>query len=275
MSARTKVIADLRTAIDGIERRPALAGPRGAEAAGAARDGVPQAGPGTLNEIFVDGTRDAGAALGFCLMQARGLTTPERPAVIFLQMRAEAQETGLPYGPGLAGFGLDPDALVVVRTDTIVEMLWAMEEAAGCRNVAVAIGDFARHHKALDFTASRRLGMRAAAFGVTLMVMRYGTGREASAAHLRWRIAALPSADAAFDARESGAARYAVTLEKGGRRLGGTGARPGRNFWTLEWSENGFVADTPGKRSGVASSGKPALSGADAAGLADRLSQTA
>lgn len=277
MRARDRIIADLRLSIEGIEKRPALIEARRSD--GTADAGVPQVGAGTLNEVFADGTRDAGAGLGFCLKQARGLLTSERPAVLFLQTRAEAQETGLPYGPGLSRFGFDPDALAVIRTDTIGEMLWAMEEAAGCRNVAAVIGDFARTHKALDFTASRRLGMRAAAFGVTLMLMRYGQEREASAATFRWRIAAAPSAEAAFDRRAPGAMRYRVTLEKGGRRFAVHGAARqgscGEGFWTLEWTEHGLVADISGEQTGTGVSIGTALSGAHAAGLGDRLPQTA
>jgi protein ImuA len=277
MPARTQIIADLRASIEGIEKRSALAERKGA--AGVAAEGVPQIGAGTLSEVFADATRDAGAALGFCLFEAQGLVTSERPAVLFLQMRAEAQETGLPYGPGLACFGFDPDALAVVRTDTIGEMLWAMEEAAGCRNVAAVIGDFARSHKGLDFTASRRLGMRAETFGVALMLMRYGQERMASAATFRWHIAPAPSAAEAFDQRAPGAMRYRATLEKGARRFAsGDAARHhagGEDSWVLKWTEHGLAADIPGKRDGSGTNGRAALSVAHPAGLGDRLPQTA
>ena len=232
---------------------------------------------------------------------ARGLVTPERPVVIFLQMRGEAQETGLPYGPGLLRFGFDPDALAIVRTDTVTELLWAMEEAAGCRTVAAVIAEVARHHKQLDFTASRRLSMRAARFGTALMVLRTGMEREASAAGFRFHVAALTSAEAPFDMKAPGAMRARLTLEKGTRRLadrGGTRQQDafGRDFWDVRWTEDGLVADRafPGEMGTGApvrerdenangpfddrrsrSGGKPALSGADAARLGDRLSQTA
>ncbi len=298
MHARDRIIADLRLSIEGIEKRPRLVGRRGARDM-AARS-VPQVGAGSLNEVIADTTRDAGAALGFCLFEAQGLVTAVRQAVIFLQMRAAAQEIGLPYGPGLSAFGFDPAALALVRVDTVTEMLWAMEEAAGCRNVAAVIGDFARDHKRLDFTASRRLSLRAEAFGVTPFVLHYGGDRVASAAPFRWHVAALPSAEAAFDARAPGAPRYRVTLEKGGGWFGSGGAAErnalGQDFWLLKWTENGLVADGtfPGegitgspvrernnqkditeRRDGAGKSGGAALSGTCAAGLGDRLPQTA
>ena len=297
MPARSRIIADLRASIEGIEKRPAPVLPADA---GAREQGVPRLGPGTLSEIFADAPRDAGPAFGFALHQAQGLITPERPAVLFLQMRGDAQETGLPYGPGLFGFGFDPDALAVVRTDTIAELLWAMEEAAGCGSVAAVIGDSVQTHKQLDFTASRRLSLRAERFGVALMLMRTGTEREASAAGFRFRVAALQSAEAAFDTRAPGAARIRITLEKGARRLGTKSTHQdayGQDFWDLRWSENGLVADGafpgemgtgspvrerdhannsgPGGHRPSRTGDKAALSGADAAGLGDRLSQTA
>jgi protein ImuA len=278
MPACHRVIADLRTSIEKIERRSVLVErQRRNEGCETAR-GMPQVGAGTLSEVFATGVRDAGAGLGFCLMQAKGLQTPERPAVLWLQMRSEAQETGLPYGPGLSGFGFDPQMLAVIRTDTIAELLWAMEEAAGCPGVAAAIGDIARDHKALDFTALRRLSLRAERSGTALLVLRTGTGREASAARLRWHVAAEPSAAEAFEPRAPGAARYRVTLEKGGREFGGGAMRQdalGRNFWLLRWTEHGLAADTSDERDDARQTGKPALSGAELAGLGDRLPQTA
>ena len=275
MSARDRIIADLRASIDGIERRPALAGRAGPDslAAGAA----PQVTPGSLTEILFEGTRDAGAALGFSLMQARGLVTPERPVTLFLQMRNAAQEIGLPYGPGLLGYGFDPQGLAVVRTDTITELLWAMEEAVGCRSVAAVMGDVARGHAQLDFTASRRLAMRAESFGTAVFVLRAGAGREASAARFRFHVAAETSAETPFDARAPGDPRYRVTLEKGGRAAGGATGQDasGRDFWLLEWTENGLVADDSGRTSRTGSGRAKTLSGARAAGLGDRLSQTA
>lgn len=283
MPARAEVIAGLRASIDRIERRVGLDDRQGLDGQGpdrTAAEGVPQVGAGSLSEIFSDGTRDAGAALGFALMQARGLLSRERPAVIFLQMRAEAQETGLPYGPGLMQFGFHPDALAMVRTDTITELMWAMEEAAGCRTVAAVIADVARHHEKLDFTASRRLSMRAESFGTALMVLRTGMEREASAAGFRFHVAVRQSAGQAFDTRAPGVMHARLTLEKGARLLPKTGAARrqdafGRDFWDVRWSEDGLVADISGSEARSGTGSKPALSGADPAGLGDRLSQTA
>src|SRR5690606_31798639 len=111
----------------------------------------------------------------------------------------------------------------LIRAATITELLWALEEALACRAVAAVIADLARPHKALDFTASRRLALRSAASGGSLFLTRYGRGREASAARYRWRVVPRPSRPAPWDARAPGGPRWRVTLEKG--RLGT--ARPG------------------------------------------------
>ncbi len=288
MSVHARTIANLHAAIERIGSQSVLAGTGDMGTTGVetmrlgvrtvATDGLPPIGAGTLNEIFVANTRDAGAGFGFALMQAQKLVSRNRPVVLWLQLRAEAEETGLPYGPGLSGFGFDPRALVLVRTKTVSELLWAMEEAAGCGTVAAAISDVAHAHKALDFTASRRLSLRAARFGTALVFLRSGAEREASAAALRWHVMPIPSAEAAFDVRAPGVARYRVTLEKGARRLGLRARRRdafGRDFWDLQWSEHGLVADLPERRDTTGTRGRTALSGAFAAGLGDRLSQTA
>ena len=103
--------------------------------------------------------------------------TAERPAILYLQLASEMQETGLPYGAGLAAFGVDPETLILIRAANIVELLWAAEEALACRAVAAVVADIGADPQALDFTASRRLGMRAHEAKSTMLLMRYGAGR--------------------------------------------------------------------------------------------------
>ena len=202
---RQQRLAALRDTIADIERKPALAEPRPLLHADAA--GFPLPAGGLLQEIFTDERRHAGAVLGFALGQARSLLTTARPAVIYLQLAKEGQEMGLPYGPGMISFGFNPDALVLVRAANMIELLWAAEEAIACRAVAAVIAEIAGHQKLLDFTASRRLGLRSAEAGSSMLLLRYGTGREASAAHLRWRITPVLSAAKRFDALAPGAPR--------------------------------------------------------------------
>jgi len=260
----------LRARIAQIEKRPMLA--EAATQRQAGERALLSLPGGLLHEVFSDERRNAGAALGFALAQARGLLTAERPAVIFLQLAHEAQEVGLPYGAGLAHFGFPPESLILGRVETIVELLWAMEEAIACRAVAAVIADVASHPKALDFTASRRLNLRTAGSGTSAFLMRYGADREASAAHLRWRVSPAISSEKLFDPRAPGETRWQVTIEKvllsqERRRVGET--------WLLRWTKNGFDLARQGDGNGKEPAPRTAVSGPFPAVLGDRLSQTA
>ena len=259
-------LAALRDAIADIERKPALAETRVVVRDAAA--GFPLPVGGLLQEVFTDERRHAGAVLGFALAQARGLLTRQRPAVIYLQLVKDGQEMGLPYGPGLLSFGFDPAALVLVRTANMVELLWAAEEALACKAVAAVLADIAGHHKILDFTASRRLSLRAASAGSSIFMLRYGTDREASAAHLRWRLTPMLSARKRFDPFAPGAPRWRAQLEKGVLLQQQT-------EWLLGWTQDGFTTLDAARRHSNRFTAGPPFPGAVPAHLADRLPETA
>jgi protein ImuA len=258
-------LAALRDTIAGIERKPVLVEAR--LPIGQPENGFPVLAGGMLQEVFTDERRHAGAVLGFALAQARSLLSAKRPAVIYLQLTKDAQEMGLPYGPGLLSFGFDPDALVLVRAANMAELLWASEEALGCKAVAAVVADIAGHHKRLDFTASRRLSLRAASAGSSIFLLRYGTAREASAAQLRWRLIPTMSSRKRFDPLAPGAARWRAQLEKGF-------VFKQHTEWLLGWTQDGFTTvNAAGSANRIAA--KPPLSGPVPAHLADGLPQTA
>ena len=233
---------------------------------------------GAVHEVFADSLIDAGAALGFALAQARRFLAAGRPGLLVLQLKADAQEIGLPYGLGLKSFGLDSEALVLIRTDTIVELLWAIEEAVACRAVGAVVADIAYPHKALDFTASRRLALRCAASAGTVFLVRYARDREASAARYRWRIAPSLSASPPFDEQAPGPPRWRVMLEKGSLDLRRRTAANGEEY-LVDWTENGLVLanDQLGKndnrRDRAGASGVAPLPRAHPAALGNGLSQ--
>lgn len=238
-----------------MEEHPVASGPLGVPA-------------GVLQEVFSDEPHNGGAALGFALGLGRQLLSTSRPALLVMQMSREIGEAGLPYGPGLKTFGIDPDAVVLTRTATITEMLWAIEEAVSCRAVAAVIADISGHHKALDFTASRRLSLRTAASGCSVIFVQYGRHREASAARLRWRVMPEPSNSLPFDARAPGLPRWRTRLEKGT-----LGARAGNGEFLVDWLEDGFVLVEHGSRESPPIGGNAPLSGAQPALLGHRLSE--
>ena len=226
---------------------------------------------GYVHEIFADSLMNAGAAFGFALAQARTMLSPERPGLLILQLKADEQELGLPYGLGFHSFGLDATAFVLIRTDTIVELLWGLEEAIACRAVGAIVADIAYPHKALDFTASRRLTLRTAASGASLFLVRYARDREATAARYRWRVEPQSSAPLPFDDRAPGPPRWLLTLEKGS--LMGRKATPQGEQYLVDLTENGLVqADIAGTDRSRAP-GVAALSPPAPAALGDRLPQ--
>src|SRR6185312_11478698 len=103
------------------------------------------------------------------------------------------------HPPGLAGYGLPPQRLLLARCRGDAEVLWAMEEGARSAALAAVIGEVG----ALPLTAGRRLLLAGEAGGVTLVALRrWRSGGEAarqraapSAAATRWRVAALPGRD--------------------------------------------------------------------------------
>lgn len=268
-------LARLRARIAELEKRPYGTGPEdaGVSVTPAGENPLARiAGRGGLfQEVFADELRQGGAALGFALGLARLAVQPSRPAVVYLQLAADAQELGFPYAPGFAGFGFAPQQLILGRIETLTELLWALEEAVACRAVAAVVADIAGIHEKLDFTVSRRLSLRTAASGTSAILVRYGTGREAGAAQLRWKAAAASSGEVAFDPFAPGAPRFSIVLEKS--RLGAAARRlEGREF-LVDWVDNGFVVAAPGRAGRPAVRRQAPASGAEPAALGNRLPQ--
>ncbi len=264
IQAHHQRLAALRDVIADIERKPALAeAVRRPDAVQG--DVFPALGGGLVQEVFADDLRDGGASLGFALAQAWGLVTPRRPVVFYLQHGEDSQKMGVPYGPGLNWAGVDAAQLVIVRTGDMTEFLWAAEEVASCRAVAAVIADIRGEPKLLNFTASRRLSLRAANSNVSLFMLRYGHSRASSASHLRWHLRAARSGRQAFDDRAPGPARWSLELEKG--RIAGN-----RTEWVLEWTKNGFAVIPQPKPSLRQPAGTP-FPGSPPTVLGHRLSQ--
>lgn len=169
---------------------------------GLARGGLHEVGGGSSAAGFLSGVLRR-------VTEGRGRILWCRPA------RAE-RETGVPYAPGWAPFGLGPAQFLFVRAGQPVDVLWAMEEGLRAAALAAVVGDGIRP----DFTATRRLQLAAEAAGVPVFVLPLQDGG-LSAALTRWHIEALPS--------DGTALRWQADLA---RCRGGAPAT-----WTLEWDE--------------------------------------
>lgn len=178
------------------QRRKSKVAPDMDDATACAPGGLRMAQP-QLAEIF-GGSRDAGA-VAFALTQI-----PAGKPVLWVQDRLSARELGQPYGPALRRFGLDPDGLMVVSARRPVDVLWAMEEGLACPALGAVIGEVWGDARAADFTASKRLAMRAERTGIHAVLLRFAAREGLSAARRRWRVASAPSAGHPHDPRAPG-----------------------------------------------------------------------
>ncbi|WP_339764682.1 hypothetical protein [uncultured Sulfitobacter sp.] len=156
----------------------------------------------TLSEIFPTAVTDT-AGLGFLLAKLPHSTAP----VFWVQDRLSRQETGHPYLPGL------PDRPIIrIDVNRPVDVLWAMEEGLRCTSLAAVIGEVWGNPKVLDFTASKRLVLRAERYGIPCWLVRRAASPDLSAARNRWRVTSLPSLPHPDDPKAPGDPRWQVEL---------------------------------------------------------------
>lgn len=102
---------------------------------------------------------------------------------------ATTRQLGLPYGPGLARYGIPADRLWLVRAADQRAVLWALEAALRTPGVACAVAELTR----LSLNAGRRLQLAAEAGGGMGIALRLGPpDLQPSAAVTRWRAEAGP-----------------------------------------------------------------------------------
>lgn len=130
------------------------------------------------------------------------------------------RETGLPYGPGLARFGLRAEQFLFVRAKDAIDVLWAMEEGLRTPGLAAVVGDGIMP----DFTATRRLQLAAEATVIPAFVLPSSQNTAATSAALtRWRISAH------FSHHHTKRMRWQADL----RRCRGGSPK----HWIIEWDE--------------------------------------
>lgn len=227
--ARAATLSALRQAIGRIEGAPFARGvpdgedekpndddrlALGAPAFDAALGGgLPRAG---LVEARTLAMRDGGAGVGFALALGIRLGASARRPLIWIAAADALAEGGMPYREGLAHFGLDPDALVVVRARRIVDAAWAGEEAARSGAAALVVVELRGNPTLLGLEGTRRLHTRAREAGGAVMLLRQGGEPEATAAPVR--VLVEPVRAAPVPGLESlpliGCPRFSLSLEK-------------------------------------------------------------
>lgn len=177
---------------------------------------VPATGRLVLTDVL--GTIPADpTATGFTL----SLLPQQHGPILWVQDHASRRENGHIYTPSLAAFGVDHPVLQV-HVSRPRDVLWAMEEGAACAGLSAVIGEIHGAPAVLDFTATKRLAMRAEHSGVPVYLIRSGDPGTLSAARARWRVTALPSARHPHDARAPGQPQWDVDLFRA------RGEQPGR-----------------------------------------------
>lgn len=167
----------------------------------------------TLSDVFAPLASDA-AVSGFVLAKLRYKTRP----ILCVQDHVSAKEAGRFYVPGLR----HASSVLQVDVSRARDALFAMEEGLRCQQISAVIGEIWGDPKALDFTASKRLMMRAEANGVPCWLIRRNATASLSAARDRWRVSSLPSQAHPHDPQSPGAPRWQVELFRSRRAKPGT-----------------------------------------------------
>jgi len=180
----------------------------------------------TLSEVFAENVTDA-AATGFVCAHLHGANKP----VLWIQDRLSRREAGTPYVLGLP----TPLRLITVDVSKPVDVLWAMEEGLRCTGLSAVVGNIWGDPAALDFTASKRLALRAEARRLPCWLIRRAAHPNLSAARMRWKVRSLPSLPVPHDARAPGQALWQVDLFRARWQ------NPGE--WVAHHAENGIALD--------------------------------
>jgi protein ImuA len=223
---RSAVLAHLRQILPVLEARPLARGTL-SFAIPAIDHHLPGGGLacGALHEFTAPDAVDMPAAFGF-MVALLGQTLAGKkkgPALLALSGRSRA-DFGQPYGYGLDKLGVPPARLLLLETETDVQVLWALEEALRLRAVAAVASWLGGK---LDLKASRRLQIAAEGSDALLLLLRPPQADESNAAATRWRVSAAPAACDRFGCFERW--RWRIDLER--CRNGCPGA------WIVELSE--------------------------------------
>jgi protein ImuA len=178
-----------------------------------------------LHEIHADGFAHASAAAGFAAGLAVG-TAQNRP-ILWVCHDLPGVRIGELHPPGLATLGIDPRHLVLVRTSSVADTLWAGAEAARSAGLGAVVIQLGGEARLLDMTASRRLSIAAQAAGLPTLLLRIGARPGPSAAWTRWLVRSAPSSALATAA--PGHPAYHLSLL---RHRGGEAPRE----WRVEWN---------------------------------------
>ena len=191
---------------------------------------------GALHELAAAAPRDFGAASGFAMALAARAQGSGGQALWIATGFAMTESGGL-YGPGLEGFGIASERLLLLRVGKPLDVLWAMEEALRCRALACVVAELTGDGDDADLTATRRLALAArdgastrnSGFG---LLLRHKPSAAPHAAMTRWQVGAAPSEPDALGAPIGGLGRTRFDLSLCKNRRGPCGR------WIIEWNHH-------------------------------------
>lgn len=147
----------------------------------------PNGGDAVLRDVLSGGPFDA-AVTGFVLACLPDSDAP----ILWVSDRMSRCENGRLYGPALHAMGVKAPVLRV-EVSNPRDVLWAMEEGAGCAGLSAVVGEIHGAPEVLSFTATKRLALRSEESNVPIWLIRSGDHGALSAARERWRVSSLPS----------------------------------------------------------------------------------
>ena len=145
----------------------------------------------TLRELFSETVTD-GAAMAFMLAQI----APAKGPVLWISDHLSRREAGVLCMAGVdTALGGGSGRIDILRVDLskAVDVLWAMEQGLGCQALGGVVGEIWGDPPALDFTATKRLALRAEAHAVPAWLVRRAGTANLSAARARWHLSSLAS----------------------------------------------------------------------------------
>ena len=193
-----------------------------------------------LNEIIPAAPGDHAAALGFSLAWA--MMASQGGVIFWAAPEQDFFEDGLPNAEGLAQFGVSLDRLLMVRTNSQLDALWATEQALATPGIC-ALCAITPTKKLLNLTATRRLLLTAEKYKTRCILLRLDAAG-ASAAWSRWRISSSPSQGAG---RELGLPSFMAKVER--NRKG-----PANLSFHLNWNIHDHVFQIANAMDGAISS---------------------
>jgi len=171
--------------------------------------------PEPFEEAAAAHAQDMAATLAFALsrvLEAADGAGDHRPLAMVTTSLFD-NERGRLSAWGARALGLDPGRLLLIRARREPEALWAFEEALKSGAAAAVVGAL----QSPSLVATRRLDFAARSGQARAVVLRASAPCDLSAARLRWRVSAAPSAPhpldpRALDPRILGAARLEAEL---------------------------------------------------------------